>query len=113
MDYKLIEYTEDYVLGRIMPNGEWVAYTIEELSELVLVARAECTELSDRVIDWISVDDRMPVDCSYVVCRCVGIHPFVDVLFWNDDCWVRDGSEITDFQVTHWQPLPDLLTFKS
>lgn len=113
MDYELIEYTEDYVLGRIMPNGEWVAYTIEELSELVLVARAECTALADKVIDWISVDDQMPADCTDVVCRCVGIHPFVNVLFRNYDEWERCGRKITNFRVTHWQPLPNLLAFKS
>jgi hypothetical protein len=58
---------------------------------------------------WISVDDKLPENCSHVLICLLGISVFVGHYNHGKKLW-RMGLDIRSkdyVAVTHWMPLPD------
>ena len=69
--------------------------------------RAEIEQLKN---PWISVEEAYPDDDSgyqvFVIANDI-ISQSVDMIHYNGNSWMRDGSEYPPI-VTHWMPIPKL-----
>ena len=73
-------------------------------------AEAERDVLLEKVPQWISVEERLPIDRikKYLVAfRDLG-GPIVDMArYFPSDGWTCDNWEVPQKLITHWMPLPE------
>ena len=73
-------------------------------------AEAERDALREKVPQWISVEERLPIDRlkKYLVAfRDVG-GPIVDMArYFPSDGWTCDHWDVPQKLITHWMPLPE------
>lgn len=73
---------------------EWLAAEVQQAIE----------ESRPRTEGWVSVEDRLPEDPSWVPVFCDGAYDFA---YFTDGAFEeREVSGIAASQITHWRPLP-------
>lgn len=71
---------------------------------------AENAALREKVPQWISVEDRLPIDrlSKYLVAFRDTGGSIVDMArYFPSDGWTCDNWEVPQNLITHWMPLPD------
>jgi len=82
---------------------------IEELSAKILEQSEEIKALKN---PWIPCSDRLPEDITEYLCRHQNMRPhgMLSKMFWHGEdieVWTHDYDD-SDFEVTHWMPIPPL-----
>lgn len=71
---------------------------------------AENAALREKVPQWISVEDRLPIDrlSKYLVAFRDAGGSIVDMArYFPSDGWTCDNWEVPQNLITHWMPLPE------
>lgn len=79
-------------------------------AELIERLTAENAALREKVPQWISVEDRLPIDRlkKYLVAFRDAGGPIVDMArYFPSDGWTCDNWDVPQKLITHWMPLPD------
>lgn len=78
--------------------------------DLIEHLTAENAALREKVPQWISVEDRLPIDrlSKYLVAFRDTGGSIVDMArYFPSDGWTCDNWEVPQNLITHWMPLPD------
>lgn len=78
--------------------------------DLIERLTAENAALREKVPQWISVEDRLPIDrlSKYLVAFRDTGGSIVDMArYFPSDGWTCDNWEVPQNLITHWMPLPD------
>lgn len=70
----------------------------------------EIAELREKVPQWISVKERLPIDRlkKYLVAFLDAGGPIVDMArYFPSDGWTCDNWDVPQNLITHWMPLPE------
>ena len=86
--------------------------TVKSIAAARLIERltAENAALREKVPQWISVEDRLPIDrlSKYLVAFRDAGGSIVDMArYFPSDGWTCDNWEVPQNLITHWMPLPD------
>ena len=79
-------------------------------ADLIERLTAENAALREKVPQWISVEDRLPIDrlSKYLVAFRDAGGSIVDMArYFPSDGWTCDNWEVPQNLITHWMPLPD------
>ena len=79
-------------------------------ADLIERLTAENAALREKVPQWISVEDRLPIDRlkKYLVAFRDAGGPIVDMArYFPSDGWTCDNWDVPQKLITHWMPLPD------
>lgn len=79
-------------------------------ADLIERLTAENAVLREKVPQWISVEDRLPIDrlSKYLVAFRDTGGSIVDMArYFPSDGWTCDNWEVPQNLITHWMPLPD------
>ena len=82
----------------------------KEVLALIERLTAENAALREKVPQWISVEDRLPIDrlSKYLVAFRDAGGSIVDMArYFPSDGWTCDNWEVPQNLITHWMPLPD------
>ena len=89
---------------------EWQSMVIALAQKEQAKAEAERDALREKVPQWISVEERLPIDRlkKYLVAFWdVGV-PIVDMAeYFPSDGWTCDNWIVPQKLITHWMPLPE------
>ena len=81
-----------------------------DAADLIERLTAENAALREKVPQWISVEDRLPIDrlSKYLVAFRDTGGSIVDMArYFPSDGWTCDNWEVPQNLITHWMPLPD------
>lgn len=81
-----------------------------EAASLIEQMTAENAALREKVPQWISVEERMPIDRlkKYLVAFQDAGGPIVDMArYFPSDGWTCDNWDVPQALITHWMPLPE------
>ena len=81
----------------------------KEVLALIERLTAENAALREKVPQWISVEDRLPIDRlkKYLVAFRDAGGPIVDMArYFPSDGWTCDNWDVPQKLITHWMPLP-------
>ena len=81
-----------------------------EAASLIERLTAENAALREKVPQWISVEDRLPIDrlSKYLVAFRDAGGSIVDMArYFPSDGWTCDNWEVPQNLITHWMPLPE------
>ena len=86
--------------------------TVKSVAAARLIERltAENAALREKVPQWISVEDRLPIDrlSKYLVAFRDAGGSIVDMArYFPSDGWTFNNWEVPQNLITHWMPLPD------
>ena len=86
--------------------------TVKSIAAARLIERltAENAALREKVPQWISVEDRLPIDrlSKYLVAFRDAGGSIVDMArYFPSDGWTCDNWEVPQNLITHWMPLPE------
>lgn len=86
--------------------------TVKSIASARLIERltAENAALREKVPQWISVEDRLPIDrlSKYLVAFRDAGGSIVDMArYFPSDGWTCDNWEVPQNLITHWMPLPE------
>lgn len=86
--------------------------TVKSVAAARLIERltAENAALREKVPQWISVEDRLPIDrlSKYLVAFRDAGGSIVDMArYFPSDGWTCNNWEVPQNLITHWMPLPD------
>lgn len=97
----------------LCPQRKYVRCT-ERLADeaITMIERltAENAELREKVPQWISVEERLPIDRlkKYLVAFRDTVGPIVDMArYFPSDGWTCDNWDVPQKLITHWMPLPE------
>ena len=79
-------------------------------ADLIERLTAENTALREKVPQWISVEERLPIDRlkKYLVAFRDAGGPIVDMArYFPSDGWTCDNWDVPQKLITHWMPLPE------
>ena len=79
-------------------------------ADLIERLTAENAALREKVPQWISVEDRLPIDWlkKYLVAFRDAGGPIVDMArYFPSDGWTCDNWDVPQKLITHWMPLPE------
>ena len=79
-------------------------------ADLIERLTAENAALREKVPQWISVEDRLPIDrlSKYLVAFRDAGGSIVDMArYFPSDGWTCDNWEVPQDLITHWMPLPE------
>lgn len=79
-------------------------------ADLIERLTAENAALREKVPQWISVEDRLPIDrlSKYLVAFRDAGGSIVDMArYFPSDGWTCDNWEVPQNLITHWMPLPE------
>lgn len=82
----------------------------KEVLALVERLTAENAALREKVPQWISVEDRLPIDRlkKYLVAFRDAGGPIVDMArYFPSDGWTCDNWDVPQKLITNWMPLPE------
>lgn len=92
----------------------WTSCNIDKVgldaADLIERLTAENAALREKVPQWISVEDRLPIDrlSKYLVAFRDAGGSIVDMArYFPSDGWTCDNWEVPQDLITHWMPLPD------
>lgn len=94
----------------IFPDRECVEHLATAAASLIERLTAENVALREKVPQWISVEDRLPIDrlSKYLVAFRDAGGSIVDMArYFPSDGWTCDNWEVPQNLITHWMPLPD------
>lgn len=95
-------------------NDDCVTDALREAADIIEHLTAENAALREKVPQWISVEERLPIDRlkKYLVAfRDVG-GPIVDMArYFPSDGWTCDNWDVPQKLITHWMPLPEAPKF--
>ena len=83
---------------------------LDKAAEAIERLTAENAALREKVPQWISVEDRLPIDrlSKYLVAFREAGGSIVDMArYFPSDGWTCDNWEVPQNLITHWMPLPD------
>lgn len=89
---------------------EWKDMVIALAQRKQAEAEAERDALREKVPQWISVEDRLPIDRlkKYLVAFRDAGGPIVDMArYFPSDGWTCDNWDVPQKLITHWMPLPE------
>ena len=97
-------------------EGEIVCYDPLKLAAAELIERltAENVALREKAPQWISVEERLPIDRlkKYLVAFRDAVGPIVDMArYFPSDGWTCDNWDVPQKLITHWMPLPEAPKF--
>lgn len=81
-----------------------------DAADLIERLTAENAALREKVPQWISVEDRLPIDrlSKYLVAFRDTGGSIVDMArYFPSDGWTCDNWEVPQNLITHWMPLPE------
>ena len=86
--------------------------TVKSIAADRLIERltAENAALREKVPQWISVEDRLPIDrlSKYLVAFRDAGGSIVDMArYFPSDGWTCDNWEVPQNLITHWMPMPE------
>ena len=91
-------------------NDDCVTDALREAADIIERLTAENAALWEKVPQWISVEERLPIDRikKYLVAfRDLG-GPIVDMArYFPSDGWTCDNWDVPQTLITHWMPLPE------
>lgn len=79
-------------------------------ADLIERLTAENAAMREKVPQWISVEERMPIDRlkKYLVAFQDAGGPIVDMArYFPSDGWTCDNWDVPQALITHWMPLPE------
>ena len=79
-------------------------------ADLIERLTAENASLWEKVPQWISVEERLPIDRlkKYLVAFRDAGGPIVDMArYFPSDGWTCDNWDVPQTLITHWMPLPE------
>lgn len=94
----------------IFPDRECVEHLAAADASLIERMTAENAALREKVPQWISVEDRLPIDrlSKYLVAFRDAGGSIVDMArYFPSDGWTCDNWEVPQNLITHWMPLPE------
>ena len=94
----------------IFPDRECVEHLATAAASLIERLTAENVALREKVLQWISVEDRLPIDrlSKYLVAFRDAGGSIVDMArYFPSDGWTCDNWEVPQNLITHWMPLPE------
>lgn len=94
----------------IFPDRECVEHLATAAASLIERLTAENAALREKVPQWISVEDRLPIDrlSKYLVAFRDAGGSIVDMArYFPSDGWTCDNWEVPQNLITHWKPLPE------
>lgn len=94
----------------IFPDRECVEHLATAAASLIERLTAENAALREKVPQWISVEDRLPIDrlSKYLVAFRDAGGSIVDMArYFPSDGWTCNNWEVPQNLITHWMPLPD------
>lgn len=94
----------------IFPDRECVEHLATAAASLIERLTAENAALREKVTQWISVEDRLPIDrlSKYLVAFRDAGGSIVDMArYFPSDGWTCDNWEVPQNLITHWKPLPE------
>ena len=83
---------------------------LDKASEAIERLTAENAALREKVPQWISVEDRLPIDrlSKYLVAFRDAGGSIVDMArYFPSDGWTCDNWEVPQNLITHWMPPPE------
>lgn len=92
--------------GKIACGETLCKYALDLIERLT----AENAALREKVPQWISVEDRLPIDrlSKYLVAFRDAGGSIVDMArYFPSDGWTCDNWEVPQNLITHWMPLPE------
>ena len=93
----------------IFPDRECVEHLATAAASLIERLTAENAALREKVPQWISVEERLPIDRlkMYLVAFRDTFGPIVDMAsYFPSDGWTCDNWVVPQKSITHWMPLP-------
>lgn len=93
----------------IFPDRECVEHLATAAASLIERLTAENAALREKVPQWISVEDRLPIDrlSKYLVAFRDAGGSIVDMArYFPSDGWTCDNWEVPQNLITHWMTLP-------
>ena len=93
----------------IFPDRECVEHLATAAASLIERLTAENAALREKVPQWISVEDRLPIDrlSKYLVAFRDAGGSIVDMArYFPSDGWTCNNWEAPQNLITHWMPLP-------
>ena len=94
----------------IFPDRECVEHLATAAASLIERLTAENVALREKVPQWISVEDRLPIDrlSKYLVAFRDAGGSIVDMArYFPSDGWTCDNWEVPQNLITHWMPPPE------
>ena len=94
----------------IFPDRECVEHLVTAAASLIERLTAENAALREKVPQWISVEDRLPIDrlSKYLVAFRDAGGSIVDMArYFPSDGWTCDNWEVPQNLITHWMPPPE------
>ena len=94
----------------IFPDRECVEHLATAAASLIERLTAENVALREKVLQWISVEDRLPIDrlSKYLVAFRDAGGSIVDMArYFPSDGWTCDNWEVPQNLITHWMPPPE------
>ena len=83
---------------------------LDKAAEAIELLTAENAALREKVPQWISVEDRLPIDrlSKYLVAFRDAGGSIVDMArYFPSDGWTCDNWEVPQNLITHWMPPPE------
>lgn len=93
----------------IFPDRECVEHLATAAASLIERLTAENAALREKVPQWISVEDRLPIDrlSKYLVAFRDAGGSIVDMArYFPSDGWTCNNWDVPQDLITHWMPLP-------
>ena len=93
----------------IFPDRECVEHLATAAASLIERLTAENAALREKVPQWISVEERLPIDRlkKYLVAFRDTSGPIVDMSrYFPSDGWTCNNWDVPQKLITHWMPLP-------
>ena len=90
--------------------GDCLERLVAAAADLIERLNAENAALREKVPQWISVADRLPIDRlkKYLVAFRDAGGPIVDIArYFPSDGWTCDNWDVPQALITHWMPLPE------
>ena len=108
------EVCTDGGLCPLFSDADCIVHLGAAAIDLIERLTAENAELREKVPQWISVEERLPIDRikKYLVAfRDLG-GPIVDMArYFPSDGWTCDNWDVPQKLFTHWMPLPEAPKF--
>ena len=94
----------------IFPDRECVEHLAAAAASLIERLTAENAALREKVPQWISVEERLPIDRlkKYLVAFRDTFGPIVDMAsYFPSDGWTCNNWDVPQNLITHWRTLPE------
>ena len=98
----------------VLGNKDCVDKVNTAAAELIERLTAERDALREKVPQWISVEERLPIDRlkKYIVAFWDVGGPIVDMArYFPSDGWTCDNWDVPQKLISHWMPLPEAPKF--